>query len=210
MQPQRLADLLTKGAAVLLAVAMAATLGGCALLPRMPPPPLPLLPLAAQERTGVFTQVLHIAHGKHEMTLQCVLKAETDVDTLIALGPFGQRLFTLRYDAEGLHAKTSPYLPQNLPSRRIWADVELALWPLSAWRQHLAGTGWALSEPQSGVRRLRYGDRLVAEVHYDKASDGWTGRFWLVDFVYDYTLDITSSPVEPASTLTNEAAAKAP
>ncbi|HEU0195588.1 MAG TPA: DUF3261 domain-containing protein [Nevskiaceae bacterium] len=168
-------------------------LSACAILPRRPLPRLPLLPPQALGVQRQATQVLHAAYGAHEMTLQCALDARTSKDTLVALGPFGQRLFTLHYDAKGVRVKSSPYVPARLPARRIWADVELALWPASAWQRRLAGTDWHLTEPLPGVRRLRYGDRLVTEVHYDADSDGWNGRFWLVDWPYDYSLEISST-----------------
>lgn len=177
----------------LLLICISAALSGCALLPQRPPPALPLLAPRALGVSRSSQQVLHVAYGKHSLTLQCALQATLDHDTLIAVGPFGQRFFTLDYDGRQLHADISPYVPDTLPPRQVLADVELALWPLDAWQQRLAGSGWVLSAPQPGVRRLRYGDRLVAEVHYDDASDGWNGRFWLVNLAYGYTLDITST-----------------
>lgn len=177
----------------LLLIYISAALSGCALLPQRPPPALPLLAPQALGASRSSQQVLHVAYGKHELTLQAALQATPGHDTLIAVGPFGQRFFTLNYDGDTLKADVSPYLPDTLPPRQVLADVELALWPLSAWQQRLAGTGWVLSAPQPGVRRLRYGDRLVAEVYYDDGSDGWNGRFWLVNLAYGYTLDISST-----------------
>jgi len=172
--------------------ALSALLAGCALLRPAPPPALPLLPPQALGVARASQQVLHVAYGKRQLTLQCALQATAQQDTLVAVGPFGQRLFTLRYDGDGLKADVSPYLPDTLPPRQVLADVQLALWPLTAWQTRLAGSGWRLTAPQPGVRRLRYQGRLVAEVYYDGHSDGWNGRFWLVNLAYGYTLDIRS------------------
>ncbi len=182
----------------LLPVCISLALSACALLPQRPPPALPLLTPQALGASRSSQQVLHVAYGKHDLTLQCALQAAHDRDTLIAVGPFGQRFFTLNYDGHKLQADVSPYLPDTLPPRQVLADVELALWPLSAWHKRLAGSGWVLTVPQTGVRRLRYGGRLVAEVHYGDGGDGWNGRFWLVNLIYGYTLDITST-VTPAA-----------
>lgn len=181
----------------LLLICVSAALTGCALLPQRPPPTLPLLAPQALGARRSSQQVLHVAYGKQVLTLQAALQATPGHDTLIAVGPFGQRVFTLDYDGRQLHAEVSTYLPDTLPPRQMLADVELALWPLDAWQQRLAGSGWVLSAPQPGVRRLRYHDRLVTEVHYDDGSDGWNGRFWLVNLVYGYTLDITSTSTTP-------------
>ena len=176
----------------LLPVFISTALAGCALLPQAPPPQLPLLEPAALGVSRSSQQVLHVAYGAHDLTLQCALLAGVRNDTLIAVGPFGQRFFTLNYNGDRLKADVSPYVPDTLPPRQVLSDVELALWPLAAWQQRLAGSGWSLTAPQPGVRRLRYGDRLVAEVHYDDGGDGWDGRLWLVNLAYGYTLDITS------------------
>lgn len=177
----------------LLPLGVSLVLAGCALLPQRPPPALPLLSPRALGAVRSARQVLHIAYGKQALTLQSALQAGRDRDTLVAIGPFGQRFFTLSYDGRRVQAEVSPYAPSDLPARQVLADVELALWPLPAWQQRLAGSGWTLRAPEPGVRRLRYDGRLVAEVHYDAGSDGWDGRFWLVNLTYGYTLDITSS-----------------
>jgi hypothetical protein len=133
--------------------------------------------------------VLHAAYGERELTLQCALQADATAVTLVALGPLGQRAFTLRYDGQQVEAQSSPYAPQTLPPRRVLADVELALWPLSAWQQQLAGSDWSLTEPRPGLRRLRYRRQLVAEVHYDGA-DLWRSHLWLANLPLGYTLEI--------------------
>ncbi|HEX7380903.1 MAG TPA: DUF3261 domain-containing protein [Nevskiaceae bacterium] len=154
------------------------------------PPELPLVPQSAWTTTRDVTQVLRVSHGSRELTMQVALSLRPEGDVLVALGPFGQRVFTLRYDAAGVHAQTSPYVPQQLPPRRVWADVQLALWPLDVWRHALAGGGWRLEVPRPGVRQLFHGRRLVTEIRYDDGSDGWTGSFSLSDFAYGYTLQV--------------------
>lgn len=163
-------------------------------MPMSRPPELPLVPQAAWTTTRDATQVLRVSHGSRELTMQVALSLRPESDVLVALGPFGQRLFTLRYDAAGVHAQASPYVPRQLPPRRVWADVQLALWPLDVWLQALAGSGWRLEVPQPGVRRLFHDRQLVTEIRYDGASDGWTGSFSLVDSAYGYTLHVRNEP----------------
>lgn len=165
---------------------------GCALLQHASSPALPLLSPQSLGAQRVASQVLHVAYGAQELSLQCALRAGADADQLIAIGPVGQRLFTLHYDADGVHVKTRPHAPKMLRPRRVWADVQLALWPLAAWQQRVQGTAWSVTQPRPGVRRLRHGSQLISEVHYAAGSNGWNGRLWLVDFVYDYSLDISS------------------
>jgi len=189
----------------LLLICISVALIGCALLPQRPPPILPLLAPQALGASRASQQVLHVAYGKQVLTLQAALQAAPARDTLIAVGPFGQRVFTLDYDGSQIHAEVGTDLPDTLQPRQVLADVELALWPLDAWQHRLSGSGWTLNAPQPGVRRLCYHDRLVTEVHYDDGSDGWNGRFWLVNLVYGYTLDITSTSTRPTSASASDA-----
>jgi hypothetical protein len=168
-------------------------LSACALLPQLPPPPLPLLTPASLGMPRTSSQVLDVAFRQREFTLQCVVQVTPQEMTLIALAPLGQRAFTLSYDGQNLTADISPYVPKDLPPQRVLADLQLALWPLSAWQaQNATGSEWQVSEPRAGLRRLRYNGRLIEEVHYADA-DPWNGRFWLVNIALGYTLDIQSS-----------------
>jgi len=171
-------------------------LGGCALLPTLPPPALPLLSPASLGATKNSTQVLDFAYRDKEMSLQCAVQVTQDRLTLVALGPLGQRAFTLDYDGIEVHADMSPYVPGSLPPQRILGDLELALWPLAAWQRSTEGTDWQVSSPRPGLRRVRYRGRLISEVHYADAGSGsgpWNGRAWLVNTALGYTLDLQTS-----------------
>ncbi|MDB5986546.1 MAG: hypothetical protein JWR16_1599 [Nevskia sp.] len=169
-------------------------LPACALLPQLPPPPAPLLSPAALDATRTATQVLNVALRARELTLQCVVQVTPQNMNLVALGPLGQRAFTLGYDGHTLTADLSPYVPKDLSPQRVLADLQLALWPLAAWQAQIAGSDseWQVSEPRAGLRRLYHYGRLIEEVHYADA-DPWNGRLWLVNLALGYTLDIQSA-----------------
>lgn len=175
-------------------VLSALLLPACALLPQLPPPPIPLLSPASLGATKSVAQVLNVAYRDSEFTLQCLLQATPENVNLVALAPLGQRAFTLGYDGRKLTADLRPYVPKNLPPQRVLADLQLALWPLAAWQAQTANSGgeWQVSEPRAGLRRLRHNGRLVEEVHYADA-DPWNGRLWLVNVALGYTLDIQSA-----------------
>jgi hypothetical protein len=67
--------------------------------------------------------------------------------------------------------------------------VQLALCHSPRCRKRCADQDLEVSEPFAGVRRLRRGSDLVAEVHY-AAADPWASRLWLVNFELDYSLTI--------------------
>ena len=181
MTPRRL---LTSAATLLL--------GGCALLPfgrGLPPPVPPLLTPASLGGAHSAAQVLHIVNGDRSFTLQCALQADSGAVTLIALGPLGQRAFSLHYDGSKLDAQASPYAPQGLPPERVLSDVQLAMWPLPAWRDQLQGSDWKIAEPSSGLRELYFHGELVSRVSYS-ASDPWQSHINLQNLALNYSIEI--------------------
>lgn len=181
----------------LLASIAALALSGCALIaPRAPrPPALPLLPPAALGATQAVVQNLNIAYGDRELDLQAAVRAEPDHLTLIALGPLGQRAFTVRYDGHDVRADVAAdaagSVPSSFPPERVLADLQFALWPLAAWQAGLAGSEWQITEPQPGLRRLRWRGQLIAEVHAADPADPWHSRLWLGNYADGYSLAIT-------------------
>lgn len=176
---------------LLLTSAAALVLGGCGLLPfrqEVPPVP-PLLAPASLGGSHAASQVLHVANGDHSFTLQCALQADRDAVTLIALGPLGQRAFSLHYAGGKLDAQVSPYAPQGLPPERVLSDVQLAMWPLPAWREKLEGSDWKIAEPSAGVRELYFQGELVSRVSYS-AADPWQARITLRNIPLKYSIDI--------------------
>jgi hypothetical protein len=135
-------------------------------------------------------QVLHASFGDSDLTLQCALRADASSVTLVAVGPFGQRVFSVRYNGATVEAQASPYVPLSLPPRRVLSDVQLALWPLAAWQQALVDSAWQIDEPEPGLRRLRYRGQLIAEVHYEVPDDPWRSRLRLDNRPLHYSLQI--------------------
>ena len=101
------------------------------------------------------------------------------------------RLFTIRYDGNTVQSETAPAMSGPLMPERLLADLQLVFWPLASLAKPMAEAGWQLSEPSPGIRRLRRGEQLIAEAHYG-GDDPWSGRSWLVNFEYGYSLQIDS------------------
>jgi hypothetical protein len=168
-------------------------LTACAVAP--PPKPAasvrPLLPPATLGGDRTVNQVVRGAFGAREITFNCVVTVKDGSMTLIGLDPLGVRLFTIRYDAKAVQSETTPALKGTLMPERLIADMQLLFWPLASLVQPMREAGWQVSETAPGMRRLRHGDQLVAEAHY-AGGDPWSGRSWLANFEYDYSLQIDS------------------
>ena len=177
------------------ATAAALLLCGCASVATTRLPPLanlPLLPPAALGATRSVQQVLHVAYGDQGATLSAVLTVTPQNVQVIGLNAVGLRLFTLDYDGTTLKSERLPGLPEQIDPARVLADLELAFWPLTALQGALHDAGYQVTEPFARTRRLERDGKLVAEVHY--AGDPWSGRLWLSNFQFGYSLAVDSTP----------------
>ncbi len=156
----------------------------------------PLSTPAALGRSLQTLQIVHVAFKEREAALQCVLTVDGERIGVLGLDALGQRLFSLSYDgAHPMQVQRNPMLPAQVSPERLLADLQLAYWPLAALQSAYAGSGWHVSEPLAGTRRLRHDEQLVAEVHYSVA-DPWTGPLWLSNFRHGYSLAVESRPYE--------------
>jgi hypothetical protein len=147
-------------------------------------------PAALSARSA--SQVIHAVYGARAMTLSTAIELDAATIKVVGLTATGQRLFTASWDGSVVSAQKSAFVPENVDPERVLADVQLALWPLPAVQQAFGRAGLEVTEPFAGVRRLRRGDALIAEVHYASA-DPWNGRLWFVNFQYDYSLTIDTT-----------------
>jgi hypothetical protein len=149
----------------------------------------PLLPPATLGDSRDSVQILRGAFGEHEFVLRCVVRASPERIEVIGLTALGQRAFAIRWNGSDWNVAAAPMLPDLLKPQWLLADLQLALWPLARLQAAYAPAGWQVAEPGGGVRRLRHGGRLVAEVHYGDA-DPWRGRYWITNLRYGYALAI--------------------
>lgn len=169
------------------------TLGACAATP--PPAaasdPWPLMAPASLGSERIVNQVVRGAFGSQELTFNCVVSVKDGSMTLVGMNSLGLRLFTIRYDGNAVQSETAPGMQAAFIPERLLADMQLVFWPFATLQKPLLEAGWQLSESAPGIRRLRRGERLIAEAHY-LGEDPWTARSWLVNFEYGYSLQIDS------------------
>jgi len=174
-------------------LAAAVLLAGCATqIQQAAKTPL-ALPAALSPRSA--SQVIHAVYGAHSTTLSTAIQLDAASLKVVGVTATGQRLFTVSWNGTSVSAQKSAFVPGNVDPERVLADMQLALWPLPAVQDVFGKAGLEVTEPFAGVRRLRRGDALIAEVHYASA-DPWNGRLWFVNFQYDYslTIDTTVAP----------------
>jgi hypothetical protein len=152
------------------------------------------MPLASPDALAArsASQVIHAVYGARTIILRTAIQLDSSGLRVVGVTATGQRLFTAHWDGKTVSAEKSAFVPDSVDPKRVLADMQLALWPLASVQAAFAGAGLEVSEPFAGVRRLRRGDVLIAEVHYT-TTDPWAGRLWLVNFEFDYSLTIDTS-----------------
>jgi hypothetical protein len=180
--------------AVLGVVSLAA---GCTHTPPAPVVPAPPADVSRLAPPGALTprsasQVIHAAYGARDVTLRTAIQIDAAGLVVVGVSATGQRLFTASWDGKNVKADRSAFVPKDLAPERVLADMQLALWPLESVRASLRGSGQEVTEPFPGVRRLRRGDRMIAETHY-AGPDPWNGRLWFVNFEFGYSLTIDTT-----------------
>lgn len=155
----------------------------------------PLLTPAALGSTQQVKQLLRGAFGAQDFNLQCAVTVEPGKLAVIGVTALGLRAFTLDYDGKQLKEERAPQLPDFVSAQQLLNDLQLAFWPLPELQSAYRPAQGEVVEPFKGTRRLLRQGRLLAEVHYADANP-WSGRLWLSNFVYGYSLYIETSPLE--------------
>jgi hypothetical protein len=154
---------------------------------------LPLLAPATLGESRTVQQVLHVAFGDRDATLNAVLSLTPEKLQVVGLNAVGLRLFTVEYAGGELKSERAPGLPAEVDPARVLSDLQLAFWPLSALQAATRDTAYEIIEPYARARRLKRNGRLIAEVHY--ADDRpWSGRVWLSNFEHGYSLAVDPAP----------------
>ncbi|HET7313275.1 DUF3261 domain-containing protein [Salinisphaera sp.] len=170
-------------AAGAIALGLSLGLAGCT------PKPLirPLGPAALGASIEARQQVTVHYHG-NTRAMQVALRVVPDDLTLIGLSAIGQRLFTLGWDGQSIRRGRGLGEAEDLPARRILADLELAYWPLPALQKALVDSDLRL-ERLGDTRSLWRGDQLLW-IAYRAPGDPWHSRLTVYNARLGYRLDV--------------------
>jgi hypothetical protein len=100
----------------------------------------------------------------------------------------GLSLFNLTYDGNTVVSDKSPLLPETVNPEFIITDLQLVYWPIAELQKKLP-VGWRLEE--GGKKRFLYiSDKKQVEVNYLSPDPDWPKAVELVNFQYNYRLNI--------------------
>ncbi|PLP99069.1 DUF3261 domain-containing protein [Cupriavidus pauculus] len=168
-------SLLSLMAACVLAAGVAgcATTGASNPAGAVNPADTPLLRLspASLGRTLRLEQQITVQYpspqGEQTRDMLALLEADAAHTRLAAMAG-NQVLARIDWDGHDLRVMRSPWAPPELKPERILSDMQLSLWPLAAIQAALPA-GWRV-DTADGVRQLRAGTEVVAEIRYPDAA----------------------------------------
>jgi Protein of unknown function (DUF3261) len=145
---------------LIVALALAAALAGCASPPPAATPQLRLAP-ALLGRPLDLEQHLTLQRAGREQQLDVLLEADAR-HVQVALLAMGQLAARLDWDGTTLVESKASWWPDAVAGPRILSDLQLVLWPVAAIQAALP-PGWRLAE-DGDVRTLTQDGAVVAVI----------------------------------------------
>lgn len=165
-------------------------LSSCALFA---PQRFPLLLTNSDYSRVVAQQQWLLDYRGQTQRLQAMVELTETQLTLVLLDSFGQRIATLRQDAQGLDIQRlkshliDPLLPQ------LHQVLQFTYWPLADLQQR-GEPHWAFSEAE-GVRQVSFSGILADQIHYQD-DRSWQGIARYTNNKSDFQLVIESSQLQ--------------
>jgi hypothetical protein len=128
-------------------------------------------------------------------TLLCVLELDKQRIAMAGLTNDGISLFNLTYDGKTIISDKSQLLPDQVAPEFIITGLQLVYWPVAVLQKSLHGSSWRL-EVDSNQRRLYYQGNKAVEVNYLLPDPVWAKSVELINYRYNYRLDIKTISYE--------------
>ena len=128
-----------------------------------------ILPVAALGQTLERRQQIVGDFQGQTLVMDALIEATTDHFSLIVLNSFGNQIFDLEYDSQGIRCD-SPLPLGKIKPEYLMADWQLCYFPRAAVATMLHDSGLRLVESDSGDNRRRTvydGDQLIIDISRD-------------------------------------------
>ncbi|MGZ5016287.1 MAG: DUF3261 domain-containing protein [Methylobacter sp.] len=171
-------------------------LSGCALMQSEPvtdkPELMPIArPLGPARR---IVQQINAVWADRQKSLLAVLELDANHIAMAGLSNDGLSLFNLSYDGHAIVSDKSPLLPESVNPEFIISDLQLVFWPL-AELQKILPADWRLEAAQN-KRIVTVGNNKQVEINYLSPDPVWPKAVELVNFRYNYRLNIKTISYE--------------
>ncbi|TRW93216.1 DUF3261 domain-containing protein [Candidatus Methylobacter oryzae] len=182
--------------ATIISIFFSFILSGCTLIQTQQvtdkPEPMPIAqPLGPARR---IVQQINAVWADRRESMLAVLELDARHIAMSGLSNDGLSLFNLTYDGNTVVSDKSPLLPESVNPEFIIADLQLVYWPIAELQKKLPAD-WRLEAAQN-KRILTAGNNKQVEVNYLSADPDWPKAVELVNFRYNYRLNIKTISYE--------------
>ncbi len=157
---------------------------------------MPMAPPIGPSRR-VVQQITALWPNRKE-TLLCVLELDKQHIAMAGLTNDGVGLFNLTYDGKTIVSDKSPLLPDLVAPEFIITDLQLVYWPVTLLQKKLHASSWQLVS-DTNHRRLYYQGKKTVEVNYLLPDTVWAKSVELINYRYNYRLQIKTISYEALS-----------
>lgn len=140
------------------------------------------------------TQLVQARYRERHEMFQSTIEASSEHFIVAMTVPSGPGIMRLDWRHRSISAKKESIAPDNLTPERMLADLMLVYAPDDVLRAALAGGNVVIAG--ESTRTLFKDGRAVVKVTRP-SGDLWNGHATLVNYAYDYALDIQSRRVSP-------------
>lgn len=144
--------------------------------------------------TRRIVQQINAVWADRQESLLAVLELDARHIAMAGLSNDGLSLFNLTYDGNTVMSDKSPLLPEPVAPEFIITDLQLVYWPLAELQKKLPA-GWSLEELDK-KRFLYISGKKQVEVNYLSPDPNWPKTVELVNFKYNYRLNIKTISYE--------------
>ncbi|MGZ5054789.1 MAG: DUF3261 domain-containing protein [Methylobacter sp.] len=135
-----------------------------------------------------IVQQINATWADRQESLLAILELDAQHIAMAGLSNDGLSLFNLTYDGRTVRSDKSPLLPESVAPEFIISDLQLVYWPI-AELQKVLPADWRL-ESDENKRILIVRNRKQVEVNYLSPDPVWPKAVELVNFQYNYRLNI--------------------
>ena len=140
---------------------------------------LPLLAPASLQQSWQMVQSVKLYSSQAEpLTLLVAWSVSPTQLHVAALTPTGQSLFRASYDGQAIQEEIADVIPQpirqQLSTRDILAQLQLAYWPVEIIEAQLRSSPWEI-QFHDKKRRLLRNDRPILDIQFNGADNVYGG-----------------------------------
>jgi hypothetical protein len=136
----------------------------------------------------LIVQQINAVWADRQESMLAVLELDAQHIAMAGLSNDGLSLFNLTYDGNTVVSDKSPLLPESVNPEFIISDLQLVYWPIAELQKKLPAD-WRL-ETTRNKRILTISNKKQVEVNYLSSDPVWPKAVELVNFRYNYRLNI--------------------